>query len=63
MLGYDTEMMTVENSRGFQRSIGYIVAVYRDGGIILAISPSLLVALLLPSESSPFHAAPRLGAT
>ena len=34
-----------------------MVAGYRDGGIILSISPSLLVVLLLPSESS-LHAAP-----
>ena len=40
-----------------------MVAGFRDGGIILAISPSLLVVLLLPSESSSLHAVPRLGAT
>ena len=39
-----------------------MVAVYRDGGNILAISPSLLV-VLLPSEFSFLHAAPWLGAT
>ena len=40
-----------------------MVAVYRDGGNILAISPSLLVVLLLPSESFSLHAVPWLGAT
>ena len=39
-----------------------MVAGYRDGGIILAISPSLLVVLVSPSESS-LHAVPWLGAT
>ena len=38
-----------------------MVAGFRDGGIILAPSPSLLVALL-PSESS-LHDVPWLGAT
>ena len=39
-----------------------MVAGYRDGGIILAVSPSLLFALVLPSESS-LHTVPWLGAT
>ena len=39
-----------------------MVAGYRDG-TILAISPSLLVVLLLPSESPSLDAAPWLGAT
>ena len=39
-----------------------MVAGFRNGGIILAISPSLLV-VLLPSESSSFHDVPWLGAT
>ena len=37
MLGYDADMMTVEYRRGFQGQVGYIVAVYRDGGIILGV--------------------------
>ena len=41
----------------------YIVAVYGDGGIIWGISPSLLVVLLLPSESSLLHDLLWLGAT
>ena len=63
MLGYDTDMVTVKNSRGFQEYVGYTVMVYGDGAIILSISPSLLVVLLLMSESSLLHAAPWLGAT
>ena len=43
-------------------TVGYIVAVYRDGGIILNISPSFLLVLLLPSESSSLHDVPWLGA-
>ena len=39
-----------------------MVVGFWDGGIILAISPSLLVVLLLPSESS-LHDVPWLGAT
>ena len=39
-----------------------MVAGYRDGRMILAISPSLLVGLVLPSESSVLHVAPRHGA-
>ena len=39
-----------------------MIAGYRDGGIIVAILPSLLV-VLLPGESSSLHAAPWLGAT
>ena len=34
-----------------------------DGGIILAISPSLLVVLLRSSEFSPLHDVPWLGTT
>ena len=64
MLGYDTDMITVKWSRGFQGEVGYAVMVYGDGAIILAISPSLLVVLLLMSEYSPLHhAAPWLEAT
>ena len=40
-----------------------MVAIYRDCENILAISPSLLVVVLLPSESSFLHAAPWIGAT
>ena len=40
-----------------------MVAAYRDGGIILGIPPSLLVVLLLPSESSPLHDVPWLRST
>ena len=39
-----------------------MVAGFRDGGIVLGISPSLLV-VLLPSESSSLHDAPLLEAT
>ena len=39
-----------------------MVAGYRDGGIILAISPPLLAIVLLPSASSSLHDAPRHGA-
>ena len=39
MLGYDADVMTVEYSRGFQCWVGYLVAGYRDCGIILAIAP------------------------
>ena len=39
-----------------------MVAVYRDGAIILAISASLLVVLLLPSGPS-LHDVPWLGTT
>ena len=39
-----------------------MVAGDRDGGIILAISPSFLVVIVLPSESSSLHVAPRYGA-
>ena len=57
------DMIAVEYRRGFQGEVGYTVAGYRDGGIILAISPPLLVVLLLPSESSSLHYVPWLGAT
>ena len=40
-----------------------MVAGYRDGGIISAISPLLVVVLLPPSESSSLHNVPWLGAT
>ena len=40
-----------------------MVAGFRDGGIILAISLSLFVVILLPSESSSLHDVPWLGAT
>ena len=36
-LGYDTSMMTVEYSRGFQRKVGYMVEGYRDDGICPAM--------------------------
>ena len=43
--------------------IGWLmIAGYRDGGIILAFSPSLLVVVVLPIESSSLHVAPRHGA-
>ena len=40
-----------------------MVAGFRDDGINLAISPSLLAVLFLPSESSSLHAVPWLKAT
>ena len=59
MLVYDSDMIAVEHGSGFQRYVGCIVAVYQNGGIILAISPSLLV-VLLPSEFSSLHDMPWL---
>lgn len=43
------DMTTVGYSRVFQSQVAYILAVYQDGGIILAIPPSLIVVVLLPS--------------
>ena len=44
-------------------AISYRSAVFRGGGIVLGILPSLLVVLLLPRESSSLHDVPWLGAT